>query len=252
MKFRYYSDLHGNLPDFKRDTDNQEICLIAGDVTEHGKKGNQLYLMLEELCFRFKHVVLVPGNHEHYGSSIIRLVPKIKELMDHVPNFTVLQGGQHKDFGNTRVIGATLWSDTSSIEYQAKTQMNDYRYIRAGTIHNPYGRRLTPATTTMLHHEHVDKIQKILDTTPGSMTTIVVTHHAPSYKSVARRFEGHPLNPAYVTELELDTWPDYWIHGHIHQAVEYLHNDCIVLCNPHGYSTEYTDFEPLKNYIEIN
>lgn len=248
-KFRYFSDLHGWNPDFKRVTDKDEICIIAGDSAEYGKKGVKLSAMLEEMTTRFKEVIFVPGNHEYYGTNIGTLVSKVRKLMEHVDNFTILQNGEYIERDEVRIIGATLWSDTSSIDYDAQTMMNDYKYIRFGPPAEPWKRKLKPVHTTGLHREHVFRINKALTDWDGD--AIVITHHAPSMLSIAPKFEGDKLNPAYATDIELDRWPNYWIHGHIHHAQNYLHNGCNVLCNPGGYQREYTGYEPLNNYFYL-
>lgn len=247
--FRYYSDLHGHLPEFRRDSDNREICILAGDVDDFGKKGNSLYLMLQDLTFRFKEVIFVPGNHEYYGTHIGTLERKVLELMEHDHNFTLLQAGEYVERDGVRIIGATLWSDTSSIDYEAGVKMNDYRFIRYGPDAEPWRYKLKPMHTTYMHWEHVRKIKGALSDWDGP--SIVVTHHAPSTKSIDRKFEGDRLNPAYATDILLDKWPTYWIHGHIHRAVNYEHNGCRVLSNPAGYQSEYTDFEPLLNTFSL-
>lgn len=248
-KYRYFSDLHGHLPDFKRDTDCEEICILAGDMTEFGGKGTALRGNLVDLCARFAEVIFVPGNHEYYGTHIGTLERKIKDLMDQVPNFTLLQDAEYIDRDGIRIIGSTLWSDTSSIEYDAKMFMNDYKYIRMGPLSEPWKYKLNPGHTTGIHRNTVHLINEAIKDAPGEC--IVITHHAPSTKSIDPRYEGNSLNPAYATDIELDNWPAFWIHGHIHRAMDYEHHGCRVLCNPGGYPHEYTDFEPLENHFTI-
>ena len=243
--FRYFSDLHGYLPDFVRDTDKNEICILAGDMTEFSKAGTELLKHFRCLCIRFKEVIFVPGNHEYYGTHIGTLELKIRKGMADVDNFTILQGGEYVTRGDTRIIGATMWSDTSSVEYDAQTMMNDYKYIRIGPDRERWKYRLKPMHTTKIHYADVKAINEALKDYEGD--SIVITHHAPSIHSLDRRYEGSVLNPAYATDIELDKWPNYWIHGHIHRACSYIHNGCNVRCNPGGYPTEYTDFEPINN-----
>lgn len=247
--YRYYSDLHGHLPDFKRDTDKEEICIIAGDLAEFANKGVSLSKLLEGMCERFKEVIFVPGNHEYYGTSILQLVPKVKKNTSHLDNITILQNGESIERDGVTIIGATMWSDVTDIQYEWNTRMNDARYIRHGTGSEPWKRRLRANDTIILHMRHVRNINKALQKTEGPC--IVITHHAPSTKSIDPRFEGDVLNPAYATDIKLDKWPNYWIHGHIHRYADYIHNGCNVLCNPGGYHFEYTDFKPLDNRFEL-
>lgn len=248
-KFRYFSDTHGHLPDFKRESDLQEICIVAGDVGEFGNKGVKIVEDLKKICDRFKMCIFIPGNHEYYGTNIGTLESKLRNLMKDVDNFVLLQSGEYVDIDDVRVIGATLWSDTSSIVYDAGMQMNDYKYIRIGPHSEPWKYRLTPYYTTSIHKDHIKLINDALLEWDGD--SIVVTHHAPCTVSLDKRYQYSVLNPAYATDIELSKWPNYWIHGHIHRACSYIHNGCNILCNPGGYATEYTDFEPLNNYFYL-
>lgn len=169
-------------------------------------------------------------------------------MCEHIPNYTLLQDSYVIRDG-VKIIGSTLWSDTSKIQYEAEKGMNDYRFIRHGPVGTEWAHRLTPAVTTVIHRTSVKYIEKEISNHDGP--TIVVTHHAPSRKSLDPRYEGSLLNDAYATDLELAEWPDVWIHGHIHRANDYMHEGCNILCNPGGYSREYTGFEPLNNYFHI-
>jgi hypothetical protein len=83
---------------------------------------------------------------------------------------------------------------------------------------------------------------------------IVVTHHAPSPKSIPHEFKNDIVSSAYASDLEpfiLQYRPQFWIHGHIHTPIKYEVGSTKVICNPHGYVNEpYNGFEP-KLLIEI-
>ena len=67
---------------------------------------------------------------------------------------------------------------------------------------------------------------------------MVVTHHAPSPRSIHPRFEGSLLNGCFVSDLEhLMGAPRVrlWIHGHTHDSFDYTVRGTRVLCNPRGY-----------------
>ena len=249
MDYRPYSDLHGVLPDFHRETDKYETCIIAGDLTEYGKKGSVLVEMLEKLCERFLEVIFVPGNHEYYGTNIHTLESKLSKLTKHLDNLVVLQNGEYIEREGTRIIGATLWSDTSSIIYEASEYMNDYKYIRTGPLDKPWLRKLTPIDSTNLHKEHLKNIEKAILGHEGPC--IVVTHHCPSFKSIPGKYRDSGLNPAFATEVVLEKWPDIWIHGHVHMSFDYIHNGCRILCNPGGYWGEVTFFSQLENRFTL-
>lgn len=67
---------------------------------------------------------------------------------------------------------------------------------------------------------------------------MVVTHHAPSGRSVPGDERGHERWPAYASNLEplihrLE--PALWIHGHIHEPQDYMIGKTRIVSNPRGY-----------------
>jgi Icc-related predicted phosphoesterase len=91
-------------------------------------------------------------------------------------------------------------------------------------------------------------IQKLDESFAGK--TVVVTHMAPSMKSVSDRHAQDMVSAAYASNLEeLASQADLWIHGHMHESFDYQIGDCRVICNPCGYKTraglpENTNFDP--------
>ena len=78
--------------------------------------------------------------------------------------------------------------------------------------------------------------------------TIVVTHHAPSPRSIPPHHAGNPLNAAFVSNLdgliERARVP-LWIHGHTHHNVDYVVGSTRVLSNQRGYPDErLAGFDP--------
>jgi len=71
---------------------------------------------------------------------------------------------------------------------------------------------------------------------PFAGKTVVVTHHAPSARSVHPREQKNPLLPGFASNLEyLVSEADVWIHGHLHNSSDYFLGGCRVVCNPRGY-----------------
>lgn len=70
-------------------------------------------------------------------------------------------------------------------------------------------------------------------------------HHAPSIMSVAPRYEGDRLSPAFVSDLpdEFFDVPSVWIHGHTHSSADYVRGRCRVVSNPRGYPLAGGGFE---------
>jgi hypothetical protein len=66
----------------------------------------------------------------------------------------------------------------------------------------------------------------------------VVTHHLPSMRSVAPRYENDPLTAAFASNCDdlLELGADLWIHGHTHDSCDYMAGRMRVVCNPRGYA----------------
>ena len=100
-------------------------------------------------------------------------------------------------------------------------------------------------------------------------TTVVVTHHAPSRRSIAPQFAGDSLNAAFASdltglmglprvppvvtdEIPAPVTPALWVHGHMHNSSDYLERGTRIVCNPRGYFPyePNPDFDP-KLIIEV-
>jgi Icc-related predicted phosphoesterase len=101
--------------------------------------------------------------------------------------------------------------------------------------------RIEPEDTVRLYDKNVDFIAKMLELSDEPFN-VVLTHHAPSYKSVSPHFIGNAANGAFVSNLEdfiLDR-PKIrvWAHGHTHSPCDYRIGECRVVGNPLGYGRE--------------
>jgi Icc-related predicted phosphoesterase len=71
---------------------------------------------------------------------------------------------------------------------------------------------------------------------------MVLTHHAPSPRSLDPRFHGQVTNAAFAPDLSKlirAANPTFWVHGHVHRAQDYVEGQTRVLCNPLGYRGEH-------------
>jgi Icc-related predicted phosphoesterase len=69
--------------------------------------------------------------------------------------------------------------------------------------------------------------------------TVVITHHAPSRKSIHSRFSSSLLNACFVSDVEHllnGRRVCLWVHGHTHDSFDYVLNGTRVVCNPRGYA----------------
>ena len=260
MNLLVFSDLHldhkpnWSLPESFPDYD---VCIAAGDIA--GSPAESIRRLAANPGLRGKPIVFTPGNHEYYGHVLEDAIEEGRAA--------AAEAGVHflnadsVTIDGVRFIGATLWSDYFLYGNQelgmdaAKRGMNDHRYIKRRAIKpgTPGKFRLEPKH---LQWHHMNQRRYIENELVKEITgpTVVVTHHAPSPRSLPPRFAGDPLNVAYASDLErlIERWkPNLWLHGHIHASVDYLIGETWVRTNPKGYGpgdgfreTENTAFDP--------
>jgi Icc-related predicted phosphoesterase len=229
-----------------------DLLIVAGDV-HSGALG--IDWVLRHFAIP---AIVIGGNHEPYGHELFRVI-QINRERAHATNgrVTFLERATWKAIRTNgeriRVIGATLWSDfrlygTPGPSMQvAQERLDDFKVIK---IERGYKlRTLRPADTARLHAATLAFLRKELSREFDG-TTIVVTHHAPSPRSVAPSCQNDPLNPAFVSDLEafIERYePALWIHGHMHDSFDYRVGRTRVVCNPRGYFPDQLnpDFNPL-------
>jgi Icc-related predicted phosphoesterase len=84
---------------------------------------------------------------------------------------------------------------------------------------------------------------------PFDGPSVVVTHFAPSLRSVDPRYGLTPGSAGFCNALDhLLPNATLWLHGHLHCAHDYVHHGCRVVANPLGYArkNEQADFDALK------
>lgn len=77
---------------------------------------------------------------------------------------------------------------------------------------------------------------------------IIVTHHAPSLRSIPKSYRTDSLSAAYASHLDSfveSSGAKLWIHGHIHTQQDYMIGNTRVICNPRGYPNE-----PNEDFIQ--
>jgi Icc-related predicted phosphoesterase len=240
MRLQLLSDLHF---EFHRDGGRSfvdsldptgiDVLVLSGDVAV--AEGIPPALAL--LCGRLRDasVVYVHGNHEFYGSDRNFVLDITKQAKAENPNLVWLEssGVQLSGFN---FLGAPLWFPLSTVDERLKHAMNDFSAIED--------------FESWVYDENAKAIAFLeQQLRPGD---IVVTHHLPSQRCVAPRFDGHPLNPFFVcdlTELIIERRPRLWLHGHSHASVHAQIGETAVLCNPFGYAVEELNPEFLDRLV---
>jgi hypothetical protein len=244
MRLNVLSDLHLSLGALALPGNDADAVVLAGDIARPREA-------VSWASGFSKPVLYVPGNHEFYGGSIAGTAAELKRLCAGT-HIHVLDDDEIVIEG-VRFLGTTLWTDFMLFGEGAKREaamqaaqrfMRDFSRIRTGEASDAL---FTPADSAALFHRHAAWLEgKLAEPYAGS--TVVITHHAPSRKSIHPRFANSPLNACFVSDAErlLDAGRmRLWIHGHTHDSFDYFANGVRVLCNARGYAKDGANENPL-------
>jgi len=254
VRIQLVSDLHLDYNGYL-DLPGGDVLILAGDiceVKELHKEFHETKLVDREPgafpCYDFFHYVvpkykkvfMVMGNHEHYRGKFWKTKTELEDMLP--PNVTVMEN-QCEEYEGVLFVGATLWTDMNKGDpltlASMQNYMNDYKVI---TYHYPEHNlyhKMRPADTVKMHLESRRYIEETVQAHPDK-TVVVITHMAPTHESINEKYKHEPIsNGAYVSDLSnliLDN-PNikFWVHGHVHDPVDYTVGWCRVLCNPRGY-----------------
>jgi predicted phosphodiesterase len=248
MKLQVMSDLHLTVAPFEPPQTDADVVVLAGDIA----RPDQAIAFARGLG---KPVIYVPGNHEFYGGSLTGTLARLKTLAQG-SEIHVLERGTVV-IGGVRFLGTTLWTDFGGFERDSEREaaialamrlVRDFSRIR---LDEEGPALLTP----QIGADEFRRSAAWLDTMlaqPHDGPTVVVTHHAPSLRSINPKFVDSPLNPCFVSDAEhliVGGRASLWIHGHMHDRSDYVvDGGTRVLCNPRGYNlrgvNENGEFDP--------
>ncbi len=190
MRLLILSDLHLEFGPFDLGETEFDVAILAGDI--HTKRNSIPWI---KEAFHEKPIIYVAGNHEFYGAKWPGLIEKLRALVGdseiHILENEVIE------IGSITFFGATLWTDlelygNSRIGTYAALTMNDYKKIRHSTTY----RKLKPIDTRARHIATVRGLkEKHAASTSGRF--VVVTHHAPSPRSLPKQSVEDPVNCGY-------------------------------------------------------
>jgi predicted phosphodiesterase len=244
VKLNILSDLHLSLGALEIPRNDADAVILAGDIARPREA-------VSWASGFAKPVLYVPGNHEFYGGSIAGAANELKQLCAGT-NIRLLDNDEVIIEG-VRFLGSTLWTDfmlfgegekRAAAMRQAVSFMRDFSRIRAGEA---AGAPFTPAASAALFKIQAGWLEGKL-AEPHAGPTVVITHHAPSRKSIHPRFAGSLLNACFASDAErlIDAGrARLWIHGHTHDSFDYLLNGTRVVCNPRGYAKDGVNENPL-------
>jgi Icc-related predicted phosphoesterase len=274
MKIALMSDVHLEFADLPVEPVEADVLLLAGDIfiakdlTVDNSRQERFVNFIESACSKFKHVIFICGNHEHYHGDVNTSYDIIRETFKHLSNLYVMDN-EVKVIDDITFIGGTLWTDMNKecphTLYTIKGYMNDYRQIEDSAVmvnfsENVYATdvdgtkdfakvvskkfhqraaRFTPERSVALHKHMRDVIRVTANGNPSGKL-VVVGHHPPSKLSTKPQYEKDTIvNGAYssdMSELILDN-PQIklWVHGHTHSEFDYMIGSTRIVANPRGY-----------------
>lgn len=249
----YFSDLHLESPKATFELDpalNADLIILCGDI--HTKARAAAWAKsLGKPC------VLILGNHDHYDKTLGGAPRSAKE--DAWGSMVAVLDNNVLELANLRILGTTLWTDyklmgdaphamrsaEANLRDPYASGMMDHRKIRTPSF--------SKARASNFASEHAKArafLRSELDK-PCDKPTLVMTHHAPSEKSLSglARTANNPFDACYASNVE-DLMGaakvQAWVHGHVHKSSRYFVDGTMVACNPRGYVGERgTGFDPL-------
>jgi predicted phosphodiesterase len=252
MKLRILSDIHLEFADYKvtdLPEDKDTVLILAGDIGIVNKSNLQdrFIPFLSRCNIQFRTVILIAGNHEHYGGNFRTTIPNLRGAIAaaNLENVVFLEK-ETRVVDDVAFIGATLWTDCERSEHAdfLFNYMNDSRVIRNG---GDSERKFTALDSVRDHDAAKVYIKKaIVEHKAAGRKVVVVTHHGVTAKSIHPEYAGSNMNMFFSSELSklwIETEPNLIIHGHTHKHMDYYvvdNGDGIhsipVIANPHGYA----------------
>lgn len=248
------SDLHLDISGYQ-ELPGGDILILAGDICEAKELSKEYHStkladrkqgsfpchdFFEFECAKYKKVLYVLGNHEHYRGRFDKTKELIESMMP--ANVTVLEN-EVVEYEGVMFLGATLWTDLNNGDsltmYHIKNMINDYRVIQNHYVEKDLYHKLVPELTFKTHIKTMQYFREVLSI-HRDKPFVVITHHAPSFISVDEKYKHDKImNGGFASDLSEDILDNenikVWVHGHMHDPVDYKIGDTRVLSNPRGY-----------------
>ena len=237
MRLRILSDLHVEFGHVELPPCDADVVVLAGDI--HQGLESPAWIRRQ---FPEQPVVWVAGNHEFYHQSVPSLLDQFRAACRDT-NIHFLEN-EAVTIGGFTFLGCTLWTDFRLLGdeqqvdawAQAAALITDFRRIRL----EPEG-RLLRSTDTIPWHEASRRWLEGEMARHDPRHTIMVTHHAPSARSLPAAQSRQLLSAAFASNLDAlveRSRARLWIHGHTHHCTRYHIGETEVIANSRGYPKE--------------
>lgn len=221
MRIQILSDLHLDFNEVKELKVDGDILILAGDVGDPYQ--DSYWNFIYDCSAKWKHIVLVAGNHEYYGShSMEEVDAHIHNKCKQMINVYFLQKERIVVEG-TSIAGCTMWSDISSLPYSRLKYINDFKQIR----------KLSKPRYQKLYEDHLAYLQSL------KKVDIIVTHHVPR-TDLSTKYGSSPNNRFFSSDATLPSCaqPRLWVHGHSHDQYQVCKGKTLFVNCSWGYDDE--------------
>jgi Icc-related predicted phosphoesterase len=220
------SDWHSEL-DYYQPHINADILILAGDI----HKGSQCEALLTKIAEEHPnlHIIYVLGNHEFFDSTLKAERQYWKSVK--IPNVHILDN-ESIVINDIQFIGATLWTDFDNGKLR---NIGEKYYSEEGI------KDVTVDDIIVESQTSIKYIKSALEANLeeyGITRKIVISHHLPTYKSIADKFKDSISSCCYASHFDTiitTHQPLIWVHGHTHSSFDYYIGKTRIICNPHGY-----------------
>ena len=254
MKINLVSDLHINVQDIT--LPGGDVLIVAGDTLEIAHirlaehTGRNVFLadryrrFITEEFAKYRHVIYICGNHEYYHGFFDTEPERLQAIL---PDNVHYLENQSVEIDGVHFWGGTMWTNMHGgnplTMETVQNGLNDFRLIRFEHSHQKHGYWTNKFSVYDAIKEYNYSLQQLKSFLVDHKDdkVVVITHHAPSELSVNPKYkEDYHLNGGYHNHLEdliMDnTQIKYWVHGHMHDPVDYVLGETRVLANPRGYA----------------
>jgi hypothetical protein len=187
----------------------------------------------------FPHVLLVPGNHDHYDGVFETTADVLRR---HLP-VTVLD--------NTDVVidgvsffGTTLWTDfegrNQACMDRVRRKCGEFFFVRTHARVEGGQTKLCkfqPEHALAAFDRSWETLKRHVHARDGQ--TVVVSHHPPSRQGLNPLHMGNGIDGAFASDLdaEIASWTTVpvWVHGHTHIRRRYRIGETVVRTNCRGF-----------------
>ena len=254
MKFRIISDLHVDINKkyySKFKFDPEAYYLIAGDVSgSRFKTANFLKYYSDK---GLTNCAFVEGNHmgydrdwECHDHTKEACYAHLHQEFPLTSNISFMENDFKEVGEDIIIVGCTLYTNYLAFDNRelgmklGEAYLNDFRYVNTYTSDGDE-RLVTALDYEDRFYKSIQFIEQVCESNPNHKI-VVLTHHAPSKKSLCSKYAEDMLSSSYVSCLDdfILKHPNIklWVHGHVHNISNYTIGNCRVIANPFGYYNE--------------